>query len=130
MAESKIYRRVSTAGMAEDPAYQRHHPNEQFWWRVHVQSCSRRGIANLLTIDEFAEIGRAPCHLCGAEPTTRAVPTGRSALRTNGIDRVDNTRPYSTSNCAPCCKTCNAMKSGLSVSDFLAHISRVVAFRR
>lgn len=45
----------------------------------------------------------------------------------NGVDRVDNARPYGLDNLVSCCKLCNAMKSGLTVDEYLEHVVRVHA---
>lgn len=44
----------------------------------------------------------------------------------NGIDRMDNQKGYTLTNCVPCCKYCNFMKKALDAQTFLercVHIS-------
>ncbi len=73
-----------------------------------------------------------PCNYC-RQPPTSIWPTGRSDMNGtfaySGLDRVDSSRGYISTNIVPCCKTCNYMKQSLSEMEFLAHIHRISAFR-
>lgn len=66
-----------------------------------------------ITFDEFKEIVSNPCVYCGE--TEKRI----------GIDRVDNTKGYTTENSAPCCTTCNMMKKTMTVEQFLQHIRKI-----
>ena len=92
-----------------------------------------------LTLDEFQKITSSNCAYCGAEPKPRRWPYGNkdpvdgyrycvSAELLNGIDRIDNAKGYTLTNSAPCCGTCNAMKSKLSVDEFLTHVLSIYRY--
>lgn len=51
-------------------------------------------------------------------------------IRTNGIDRVDNTQGYNLQNAVPCCKKCNRAKMDNSVSDFLKWVNTIYHFQK
>jgi hypothetical protein len=54
---------------------------------------------------QFIVISMKPCHYCGKNGP-------------NGIDRMDNDKPYALLNCLPCCKHCNYVKGNLSLQHF------------
>lgn len=64
------------------------------------------------------------CRYCGAVPE-RVSQVHKSFFIYNGIDRIDNTKGYILSNCAPCCMRCNYMKSDLFVDEFYLHIENI-----
>jgi hypothetical protein len=121
-------RKVSTRGLAQRPDFRAQPKHIQFWWRVHVQSCDRRVLLNLLTITEYAEFVAQRCHYCGRAPTPRAV-AGCADHPGNGIDRVDVIRGYVCGNIVACCTLCNRMKSDLGIEVFFEHVARIVAFQ-
>ena len=45
----------------------------------------------------------------------------------NGIDRMDNSKHYTVSNCVPCCKKCNFMKTALDAKTFIKRCSHISA---
>ena len=71
-----------------------------------------RGIGYFLTLGDVVDLCSQPCHYCGKE-------------RCLGIDRVDNSKPYTRDNCVPCCGCCNKMKMDLELSFFLDQIERI-----
>ena len=71
-----------------------------------------------LTIDEFVSITTQPCRYCGC------FNEGENYV---GIDRIDSSKDYTSSNCAPCCKVCNTMKMQHTLDFFLAHIHKIAA---
>ena len=42
-----------------------------------------------------------------------------------GIDRIDSKQSYIMSNSVSCCKTCNIMKSSLSITEFYNHLKKI-----
>lgn len=124
MKQSKLYRRVSTAGLAGQPNVAKHAPPMRSLWHTHIRGCLRRDVQNLITIDEYAELTSATCFYCGRSPFNPTKWPGLVLLY-NGIDRVDNSLPYTKENLVTCCKDCNAMKSGRDAEQFLQHVVRV-----
>lgn len=124
-AKSMLRARVSTNGLMSNPEAQSHSDAIRFLWRVHVQGCLRKSLTNGLTITGFAALSVLDCRWCGAAPYQRVLPPGTSPIAANGIDRLDNTIGYIAGNMVPCCKVCNAMKSGMPEAQFVAHVKRM-----
>lgn len=71
--------------------------------------------------DDFAKgLFTQPCHYCGFLDLE---------IRSNGIDRMDNTKCYIPSNCVSCCKWCNYAKHTLKYEDFIGLCSSVTMHR-
>lgn len=73
----------------------------------------RRGLAYELTRGQFMTFWQKPCLYCGGP------------IPTIGLDRIDNARGYAMNNVVPCCSTCNSMKSGMAMSEFLERCQRI-----
>lgn len=95
-----------------------------------------RGVEWRLTVEEFKAIVALRCHYCGAGPKRLLRKctdgSGHSAIykskeRVNGIDRVDNTKPYELSNCVACCKKCNQAKHTMTAREFFSWVTRVLS---
>ena len=71
-----------------------------------------RGINFELTKEQVIELCEKPCFYCGKE-------------RCLGIDRVDNSKGYTTDNVVPCCGCCNKMKMDLELNFFLSHVEQI-----
>jgi len=87
-------------------------------FRQYAQNARHRGHYFDLTVDEFFSLESQPCHYCGEPP--RPV---------NGIDRKDNSRGYTDSNCLPCCWPCNRAKGDQTYTEFMEWLRRVSAYR-
>jgi hypothetical protein len=125
--QSKLYKQVSTKGLMTAADVQAHVPAMRSLWSVHVRGCLRREIENRITIDDYARTSRERCLYCGSPPTNRTKWPGTVILY-NGVDRIDNAKPYTVDNIAACCKLCNAMKSGLPTKKFLEHVHRIASY--
>jgi hypothetical protein len=96
----------------------------------------RRGakIRNLeFSIDKdfLAWITKQNCIYCNINPSNICKPPSWARPETqpwiyNGIDRVDNTIGYISSNCVPCCSDCNTAKMTMNTEYFLRWLSRIV----
>jgi hypothetical protein len=91
-------------------------------FRGYKSGARRRGIAFELTEDEFVGLVAGDCFYCGHPP----VATIRRTFTSNGIDRVDNDKPYTNKNCVPACARCNYMKGRMSVADFISHVRAIL----
>lgn len=107
-----------------------HIPTKDFytkWATYYSRSCYKnyttykreaedlRNLSFELSQDQWNWLTRSPCYLCGYQNSYGI-----------GIDRVDNTiRKYSLENCRPCCGSCNAMKSELSLSTLLTQCKKI-----
>ena len=73
----------------------------------------RRNLPYELTREQFMRFWQKPCVYCGDE------------IQTVGLDRADNSKGYTMDNILPCCSTCNAMKSKMSIDEFLDRCRRI-----
>lgn len=71
-----------------------------------------RGYNFNLTEEEVEKIIEKPCFYCGKEYS-------------DGIDRIDSTKPYTIDNCVPCCSICNRMKNKFSLDLFLDKVEKI-----
>lgn len=89
-----------------------------YWYRKYQRDAKKCGKKFSLSYKEFLEIIYKSCHYCGDPPK----PRDRSPLPMNGVDRVDNKIGYVISNCVPCCRNCNFLKSSSSKEKFLQSV--------
>lgn len=75
-----------------------------------------KGLDFELSKEDFDGISEKECHYCK-----------RQCEAGSGIDRVDNGRGYTIDNVIPCCSECNAMRTLLSLDDFVTGCKRVAA---
>jgi hypothetical protein len=71
-----------------------------------------------LTLREFEETVRQPCHYCGETNNPR------------GLDRVDNRAGYTVRNCVPSCGPCNMLKKDLDLHSFLGLVQKIAAHQK
>lgn len=76
----------------------------------------RRGYSFNLSIKQFEKLTSQKCFYCG--------DTG------GGIDRKINSIGYEIKNCVPCCKTCNFLKHGMDIKDFLKLIKKIYEIQK
>jgi len=92
----------------------------------YVLGSKRRSIDFNLSKDEFISIIKKDCCYCGDSPSQ--IFKGSSEdhnLLYNGIDRKDNKVGYIKDNCVPCCKTCNYMKTDMTLEKFISHVKKI-----
>jgi hypothetical protein len=73
-----------------------------------------------LSRNEFAQIIKNQCYLCGKEPRIN---------HRNGVDRFNNSIGYTIENARPCCSTCNIMKNRYSYLDMMGKFEKIYALR-
>jgi hypothetical protein len=87
-----------------------------------------RGLGWELSDEQFKALTQLNCTSCGAEPST-VYRTKTSECTYNGLDRIDNTKGYSSSNVQTMCKNCNFAKRDMSRGQFDSWINRLIIFR-
>lgn len=80
---------------------------------------NHRHIPFNLTEKEYDTFLDKSCYLCGIST---------SHDHKNGIDRIDNTKGYSSDNCKSCCTHCNLMKKSSDLSVFLEHCALITNY--
>jgi hypothetical protein len=79
-----------------------------------------------LSIDTFKSLVTSPCFYCGDSlKNIRKDKASTEILFYTGIDRLDNSKGYTTENCVPCCRICNGAKSNMTKEEFLNHIEKI-----
>jgi len=81
-------------------------------------NAKQRGIIVKISLNEYKEVVKFPCYLCGGESLELSFG--------HGIDRVDNSVGYLLENVKACCGICNKMKMDSSLEDFIQRIKRIV----
>ena len=85
-----------------------------------------RNLTFELTNDQVHKLSQSPCHYCGAKPSMiRSTKTQYGDYVYNGIDRVDNSMGYTTTNVVTCCIFCNRMKMAHTQTEFLDKIKQI-----
>ena len=104
-----------------------------FRWAVYTYKAQakKRRVEFNLTNEECGRLFRASCVYCGAPPSNVARRESKfGVFLYSGIDRIDPTQGYAPGNVQPCCWVCNEMKKARSERDFLAHVHRIIAYRK
>ena len=83
-------------------------------WRQYTSCAKVDKRAFKLSRKRFYAIVSQACYYCGIDGSPL-----------NGIDRVDNLRGYTRTNCVPCCTTCNRAKLQMTQREFLHWVQRV-----
>ena len=80
-------------------------------WSQFKTGASRRNISVDIDKRQYTQLICSPCHYCARTPA--------AAFRI-GIDRIDSSKAYTSSNCVSCCKSCNFMKNTMRYDDFIS----------
>jgi hypothetical protein len=62
--------------------------------------------------DVFDVLKERPCYFC------------RTVKEQVGVDRIDNTKGYTSGNCVPCCWDCNRSKSNKTLKEYKDYLLR------
>lgn len=79
-------------------------------YKTYSKSANSRNIKFELSEDDFSNIIKKSCYLCGLETSDN---------NTNGIDRFENLRGYTLDNSRSCCGHCNILKKDLLYSKII-----------
>ena len=82
-----------------------------------------------LTIEQAMKLFKGNCHYCNRKPNS-IITTKNCYLKFiyNGIDRVNNSKGYTLSNCVSCCKHCNTAKNTFSKEEYMNFIKSVYIY--
>ena len=93
---------------------------------------SLRDLEWSITEELFNALSLSNCCICGVEPKQKHTlkrNNGEDCCLYNGIDRIDNSKGYTTDNVQTCCKRCNFAKHAMSVEEFHEWLDRLVDFQ-
>lgn len=88
-------------------------------YTIYQKSAVKRNIDFLLTEEQFNDITKNDCYLCGKSNTD---------IHTNGIDRFDSSIGYILYNCRACCHSCNFMKNDYVFNDMIQQMKNIYIF--
>lgn len=119
------------AGLAKGGMNKRDYGEARFndLFLSYKRSATNRGYIFKLTREEFRTLTKGDCYYCGQEPS-QIVKAGHGVNGEyiyNGIDRIDNSIGYLSSNVRTCCKQCNIAKGVLTEDEFMTWAKRLVA---
>lgn len=109
------------------------------YYSRYKHSAKKRKYEFSLTKEEFIGLILQPCFYCGIEPLSKIKKTNKfyskewteaSKIAANGIDRVDNSKGYTTDNVVTCCKICNHAKTNLTLVEFKEWFTRLCKFQK
>lgn len=85
----------------------------------------KRNFDFLLQEEEARSLFEGVCHYCGAAPNRlKKARGGYGEFYFNGIDRLDNDKPYTKENSVSCCTPCNYIKNKMHFNDFINWIRK------
>lgn len=88
--------------------------------RNYKRGAKNRNLEWKLTNQQVENLFKNFCHYCGEPPSLKiSEKNGYGYFVYNGIDRKDNTKGYTKTNCVSCCKTCNMCKGSMSYENFI-----------
>ena len=95
----------------------------------------RKHIDWALSDDEVMRLMKQNCYYCGTIPTpskNKRYLAGslNGDFPSNGLDRVDSQRGYTSDNVVPCCSSCNFMKRAMTISKFKQKVSKIYRYPR
>lgn len=106
--------------MKLETLHQRKHSDEYIRASKVGAYCRRnakdRGLVWELTREDVTRVIVQPCTYCGYHENYV------------GIDRIDNTKGYTTTNITPCCHPCNWAKKDMTVDQFLSWTKRIYEY--
>lgn len=92
------------------------------------RKCAKnRGIDFDIGLDDFCNVAANPCHYCGHPPVAFQPKSANGPFICNRVDRSNSNLGYSTTNCVPCCITCNFAKQSMMPDEFILWIKRAYA---
>ena len=98
--------------------------NALFW--QYRDNARKKSIPFELTNGQMEKMFKSVCFYCGREPyRTLKKPNCYGHYVCNGIDRKDNSKGYTKSNCVSCCLECNFMKNTYHIDEFLKLIRMI-----
>lgn len=94
--------------------------------RMYRRGAKKRNLIWNISDSEFFDMTSKDCYYCGAIPKQELrIREATGSYFYNGLDRLDNSIGYVSSNIVPCCGRCNRAKQTMSKEVFLDWIAQV-----
>jgi len=97
--------------------------------RQYVTHAKRRNLEFDLSELEFFSLIESNCYYCGLPPQNTNNGKHTKRFKYTGIDRLNNSKGYSLSNCVPCCHKCNDSKKNYSIDEWMQWLDRLYKFQ-
>ena len=113
----RVEHSMSYLGLFPGNLYPESYPNtKKVTYSSYKQSAVQRSLEFQLTYEEFLNIIKHDCYICGKKNDEK---------HKNGIDRVNNKEGYTQNNSKSCCRECNFMKSIFSHEKFIEKYKKI-----
>jgi len=87
---------------------------------AYTRAAKKRGFNFDITKEQFLLICQKPCAYCGSPPSNKVeYRHGFGHFIYSGLDRVNNSKGYTTNNVVPSCEPCNIAKNNRSLQEFV-----------
>lgn len=93
-------------------------------FRGYKANATKRNLNFHLSFEEFCALITKECFYCQRKAGNNIRYKGER-FNYNGIDRIENSIGYESSNCVPCCSICNKAKNSMSLKDFVSWIEQI-----
>jgi len=98
-------------------------------YHYYKKGARSRNLVFKLKKNEFEKLILNNCYYCGSAP--QIMDYGKKHnIKTNGVDRINNTVGYINSNVRSCCPTCNKIKLNFTEKVFLAKVKQICTFHK
>lgn len=106
-------------------------------YRMLCKNAKVRKIKVTLTFNKFLNLVLQNCIYCNSSPRNHIKPCKKNTNPVytdlkfwyNGLDRVNNAKGYTATNCVPCCILCNRAKSDMALEEFKNWIRQAYRFQ-
>lgn len=95
----------------------------------YLRSAKKRRLTFDLDLTSFTSLVTADCHYCGHPPVSKKFDNYKTLVCVNGLDRIDSTVGYTSTNVVPCCAQCNTAKLDYTTEEFDSWLKRVYEHR-
>ena len=95
----------------------------------------KKGFDDVISFAEFTSLSKSPCNYCGVNHSREIEDRlceskdkkkfSDYILLINGIDRIDPSKGYTSSNSVPCCSKCNFAKHTMQEQEFFEWVEKV-----
>lgn len=97
--------------------------------KIYQKMAKEKGRVWELTREEVYRLFSSNCYYCGIAPYKVKQETKNNPFLYNGIDRVDNSKGYTSDNVVSCCERCNLAKRAMTEQEFLSWVKQVYEHR-
>ena len=94
---------------------------------IYKSNARKRGVSFDLTYTQFEILVDGECYFCGDIGGNTLIKRNYNDYSYTGIDRVDNSIGYLSSNCISCCSWCNRAKNNGTLTNFVDKCKKITS---